>query len=315
MLNEDEIYRENYVKIRLSCPRCKKEKFLKVPKELTKHSEHLTTISIPSDFVCQHSFQAFIDRDFNVRAYQNADFEITKIEFYESGSKPEENIVTYSISLLMKNVIDILREALIHKEILGGAIFNLEGKVIYSSLPDEIFIIMANQFENQKKSNQKSIKQTIIILENDQKVISRVIQLKDIAIIMILLLSSDIDLNKAHNYQKIIYEKIIDLEKPKQEIVKKEIVEEEVQKQPSQYWIYSKVNYSTSLQDGDTIYIESLGVSVSKSVILNLDEIKKNNKEFEGKIYFTQKYVNLMNGLALTLKDAAIFMSKLNKMP
>ena len=139
MLSEDEIYRENYVKIRLTCPRCKKEKFLKVPKELTKHSEHLTTISIPSDFVCKHSFQAFIDRDFNVRAYQNADFEITKIEYYESGSKAEENIVTYSISILMKNIIDILREALLHKEILGSAIFNLEGKVIYSSLPDEIF--------------------------------------------------------------------------------------------------------------------------------------------------------------------------------
>ena len=315
MLAEDEIFRENYVKIRLTCPRCKKERFLKVPRELTKHSEHLTTISIPSDFVCKHSFQAFIDRDFNVRAYQNADFEITKIEFYESGSKPEENIVTYSISLLMNSIIDILREGLIHKEILGGAIFNLEGKVIYSSLPDDIFIIMANQFEIQKDPNQKSIKQTILILENDQKLLSRVVQLKDIAIILILLFNYDVDLNQANTYQKAFNEKITDLEKPKPEMVKKEIVEEEVKKAPSQYWIYSKVNYSTSLQDGDTIYIESLGVNVSKFVILNLDEIKKNNQEFKGKIYFTQKYVNLMSGLALTLKDAAIFMNKLNKMP
>ena len=39
MLKEDEIFRENYVKIRLTCPRCRKEKFLKMPMELTKHSE------------------------------------------------------------------------------------------------------------------------------------------------------------------------------------------------------------------------------------------------------------------------------------
>ena len=73
------------------------------------------------------------------------------------------------------------------------------------------------------------------------------------------------------------------------------------------------MNYSSS-KDGDTVYIDSLGISVLKSVILNLDEVKDNPK-FEGKIYFTQKYVNLMQGLALTLKDAASFLNKLNKMP
>jgi len=309
VLKEDEIFRENYVKIRLTCPRCRKEKFLNVPMELTKHSEHLTTISIPSDFVCKHSFQAFIDKDFNVRAYQNADFEITKIEFYESEPKDKEGIVTYTLSQLIKHIVEILRESLIDKEILGGAIFSLEGKVMYSSLPDDIFLIMANQLENFKEKQQ--IKQTILLLESNQKVFWRIIQLKEITLNIILLISPEINLNKANIYLENLIIKIIDLEKPKKRLVKKDI---KIEQAPSQYWIYSKVSYTSSLQDGDTVEIDSLGISVSKSVILNLDEIK-NDQEFEGKLYFTQKYVNLMKGLALTLKDAAVFMSKLNKMP
>ncbi|MFX1337049.1 MAG: hypothetical protein ACFFDK_00415 [Promethearchaeota archaeon] len=310
MLREDEIFRENYVKIRLTCPRCKKEKFLKIPTELTKHSEHLTTISIPSDFVCKHSFQAFIDKDFNVRAYQNADFEITKIEFYESEQKDKEGIITYILSQLIKNIVEILRESLVDKQILGGAIFDLEGKVMYSSLPDEIFLVMVSQLENLQKKQSIQIKQTILLLENSEKIYSKIIQLKEISLNLVLYMSSELDLNEANSYLENLIAKINELEKPKQKLIKKDI---KIQQTPSQYWIFSKVNYTSSLQDGDTVYIDSLGISVSKSVILNLEEIK-NNQKFEGKIYFTQKYVNLMQGLALTLKDAAIFMSKLNKM-
>ncbi|MFX1444780.1 MAG: hypothetical protein ACFFHV_15315 [Promethearchaeota archaeon] len=310
MLREDEIFRENYVKIRLTCPRCKKEKFLKIPTELTKHSEHLTTISIPSDFVCKHSFQAFIDKDFNVRAYQNADFEITKIEFYESEQKDKEGIITYILSQLIKNIVEILRESLVDKQILGGAIFDLEGKVMYSSLPDEIFLVMVSQLENLQKKQSIQIKQTILLLENSEKIYSKIIQLKEISLNLVLYMSSELDLNEADSYLENLIAKINELEKPKQKLIKEDI---KIQQTPSQYWIFSKVNYTSSLQDGDTVYIDSLGISVSKSVILNLEEIK-NNQKFEGKIYFTQKYVNLMQGLALTLKDAAIFMSKLNKM-
>ena len=311
MLKEDEIFRENYVKIRLRCPKCGKEKLLKIPMEVTKHSEHLTTISIPSDFVCKHSFQAFIDKEFHVRAYQNADFEINKIEFYESEPKEKEGIVTYTLSQLIKHIVEILRESQIDKEFLGGAIFNLEGKVMYSSLPDDIFLFMANHLENQEKNQSPKLKLTIFSLENDQKVLSKITQLKEITLHVVVLNPSGIDLIEANTYLDKLIEKIIALERPKKKLIKKDI---KIEQPLSDYWIYSKVNYISSFQEGDSVYIDSLGISVSKSVILNLDEIK-NNPKFEGKIYFTQKYVNLMQGLALTLKDAAIFMSKLNKMP
>jgi len=313
MLKEDEIFREDYKNIRLICPRCGKGKFLKVPMELNKHSKNIITISIPSDFVCEHSFQAFIDKNFSVRAYQNADFEIDKIEFYESETKEEEGIVSYRLSQLIKNIVGILRESLIDKEILGSAIFNLEGKVMYSSLPDDIFVIMANQLGQMEKKHPINIKQIILLLENNQKVYSKILQLKEITLNLVLLMSSELNLTEANSYLENLIVKIIDLDRPKKKISKTLRKDKKLEQPPNQFWIYSKVNYSSS-KNGDSVYIDSLGISVLKSVILNFEEIKDNPK-FEGKIYFTQKYVNLMQGLALTLKDAANFLNKLNKIP
>ena len=215
MLYEDEIFRENYKNIRLICPRCGSRKYLKVPMELTKHSKNLTIISIPSDFVCKHSFQAFIDKSFAVRAYHNADFEITKIEFYESEPKDKEGIITYTLSQLIKNIVEILRESLIDKEILGGAIFNLEGKVMYSSLPDDIFVIMASQLEQMEKKQPINIKQTILLLEDNKKVYSKILQLNEITLNLVLLMSSELNLTEANSYLENLIAKFIDLESPK----------------------------------------------------------------------------------------------------
>ena len=54
-----------------------------------------------------------------------------------------------------------------------------------------------------------------------------------------------------------------------------------------------------------------------KKNILNLGEIImiSKSKPFEGKIYFSLKFINLMEGLALTMKDASKLLSKLNKKP
>jgi len=126
-------------------------------------------------------------------------------------------------------------------------------------------------------------------------------------------MSSELNLTEANSYLEKLIAKIIDLDRPKKKVVKIVKKDKKVEQPPNQFWIYSKVNNSSS-KNGDRVYIDSLGIRVLKSVILNINEIK-DNPEFEGKIYFTQKYVNLMQGLALTLKDAANFLNKLNKMP
>ena len=62
--------------VKLVCPTCKSQKDLKLPESILNQSGNLTTISIPHGLVCDHHFQAFVDKQFKVRGYQRVDFEI-----------------------------------------------------------------------------------------------------------------------------------------------------------------------------------------------------------------------------------------------
>ena len=70
------------VPIQFFCPVCKTSKKLKIAKSVINQSGQLTTISIPRNKVCDHHFQAFVDRNFVVRGYQRVDF-----EFYDDKIK------------------------------------------------------------------------------------------------------------------------------------------------------------------------------------------------------------------------------------
>ncbi len=48
---------------------------LKFPRSVINRAKQLTTISLPKGLVCDHHFQAFIDKNFVVRGYQKVDFE------------------------------------------------------------------------------------------------------------------------------------------------------------------------------------------------------------------------------------------------
>ncbi|MFX1498275.1 MAG: hypothetical protein ACFFBH_12170 [Promethearchaeota archaeon] len=61
--------------IPIKCPVCKLERELKFPKSVINQAKNLTTISIPKDLICEHHFQAFVDKNFMIRGYQKVDFE------------------------------------------------------------------------------------------------------------------------------------------------------------------------------------------------------------------------------------------------
>ncbi len=79
---------EFYNLVLIECPKCRSRENLKIPKQIINQSKKLTTVSIPSDLICEHSFQVFIDNNFSVRGYQKVDFEISKMEYYEDFSDP-----------------------------------------------------------------------------------------------------------------------------------------------------------------------------------------------------------------------------------
>ena len=64
-----------YLTVKISCPVCKVHKELKFPKSVINKARQLTTISLPKGLICDHHFQAFVDKNFVVRGYQKVDFE------------------------------------------------------------------------------------------------------------------------------------------------------------------------------------------------------------------------------------------------
>ncbi|TXT61977.1 MAG: hypothetical protein BAJALOKI1v1_1060012 [Promethearchaeota archaeon] len=63
------------VKISFICPKCKSTKKLEFPRSVVDKANNLTTISIPKFLICDHAFQAFVDKNFKIRGYQSVDFE------------------------------------------------------------------------------------------------------------------------------------------------------------------------------------------------------------------------------------------------
>ena len=64
-----------YSNVKITCPVCKVHKELKFPKSVINKARQLTTISLPKGLICDHHFQAFVDKNFVVRGYQKVDFE------------------------------------------------------------------------------------------------------------------------------------------------------------------------------------------------------------------------------------------------
>jgi len=69
-----------YYDVTINCPVCKSSKVVKFPKSVISKSRHLTTISLPKGLICDHHFQAFLDKNFAVRGYQKVDFEFENKE-------------------------------------------------------------------------------------------------------------------------------------------------------------------------------------------------------------------------------------------
>ena len=115
---------------------------MRIPVKIINQSKQLTNVSIPSGLTCKHSFQAFLDKSFIVKGYQTVDFEFLKMELYESSldvleEKRESDVEEkdFTSMMIFQNIIQLLRECVDDKEIIGSGIFSEEGKVLYSSLP------------------------------------------------------------------------------------------------------------------------------------------------------------------------------------
>jgi hypothetical protein len=187
--------------ILIVCPKCKQKKQLSVPTKIINQSKQLTTVSIPINLCCEHSFQAFIDKKFKVRGYQQVDFEFSSVEFLEK--EEEQDIIPE-----FQEIINLLRHSVGDKDILGSAILAIDGKVLYSSLPHQTFSSVIKEFEVRAKKNLISVKKMFLELDNNQTVCSQYMEVKSIKFILILIFSLKIKLGMGNLLLKELTKKI-----------------------------------------------------------------------------------------------------------
>lgn len=194
--------KEIYKKIQIICPKCSKKDFLKVPEKIIDQSKQLTTVSLPAGLICQHSFQAFVDKNLKVRGYQTVDFEFSKLEYLE------EDVSSISSLPFFNDILKLLRNSVDDKDILGSALFTVEGKVLYTSLPQNMLFNTIREFEIRDKQKLTRIKKMYLELENNQKVCSQYIDIKDTKFILVLFFSDKVKLGMGNLILKDLAQEI-----------------------------------------------------------------------------------------------------------
>ena len=188
--------------ITIICPKCQEKKKLSVPVKIINESKQLTTISIPVNLCCEHSFQAFVDKNFKIRGYQLIDFAFSAVEYLEKEEKDQMSIPEF------EKIINLIRQSVDEKDILGGAILTIDGKVLYSSLPHETFSSTTREFEVRAKKKLINVQKMFLELENEQKICSQYMEIKDVKFILILVFSNNIKLGMGNLLLKELTKKI-----------------------------------------------------------------------------------------------------------
>ena len=205
--------KDDYKNIHVVCPTCKAKEDLNIPTKIINQAKQLTTVSIPSGAVCEHGFQAFVDKNFAVRGYQKVDFEFYKMEFYEGGLDSAENEAEDTMSglssmPLFQEIIKLLRGYVDDKEVLGSGIFTVDGNVLYSSLPSNTLFSIIKEFEVRSEKKLSSLKKMYLELENNQKICSTYIEIQDMRFALVLFFSELVKLGMGNLYLNDLVKRI-----------------------------------------------------------------------------------------------------------
>jgi hypothetical protein len=186
----------NYVRVK--CPICETLKSLKIPIKIIDQTQHLTRISLPKGMICEHSFQVLIDKSFTIKRYQLVDYEFHKIEFLKNNDREileeEDEDISHFISFPFYNdMINLLRESIDDREILGSAIFTDKGKVIYASVPSNILFNIIKEFEFRNEKELQAMTKMYIEVKNQEKIFSEYIKILNTNVIFVLIFSKRVN--------------------------------------------------------------------------------------------------------------------------
>ena len=197
----------------LRCPKCETQKKIKVPSKVITQSVTVITIGIPVGLICEHSFQAYVDQHSNVRGYQVVDFLIPKTEYFQSDMLKNEqeeidNPDSFTKLPLFQDLINLLRNCVDDREILGSAVFTTKGNVLYSSISHNTLIDTIREFEVRNKEKLHSITKMFLELKNHQKVCSEYLEIHNLEVILVLIFSEIVNFAIGNMYLKDVVKKI-----------------------------------------------------------------------------------------------------------
>ena len=205
--------KELFENILLRCPKCETQKKIKVPSKILAQSGTVITIGIPVGLICDHSFQAYVDKYSDVRGYQVVDFVIPKTEYFQSDlpkqdQKLKDKQYEFTKLPLYQDIINLLRNCVDDREILGSAVFTTKGNVLYSSISQNTLIDTIREFEVRNKEKLHSISKMFLELKNHQKVCSEYLEIHGLEVILILIFSEMVNFAIGNMYLKDVVKKI-----------------------------------------------------------------------------------------------------------
>ncbi|MFW9971650.1 MAG: hypothetical protein ACFFDF_15750 [Candidatus Odinarchaeota archaeon] len=165
-------------RVEISCPSCKTKGSLEVSDELIKSAVGgLLAVNV-TNYICQHSFIAYIDKNYIVRDYFIADFQIDipdmpKEEIIKDIKLPDKavlNLDLIKLNLTLTLISNILRAIFCRKKILlifnepflHNHIRNFFNYITKNSFDFELQIVSEEEF----KKNKKSLKDWLVLKEN-----------------------------------------------------------------------------------------------------------------------------------------------------
>jgi len=210
---KDMTQKEMFENILLRCPKCETQKRIKVPSKILTQSGKVITIGIPVGLICDHSFQAYVDKYSDVRGYQVVDFLIPKTEYYQSDMLKDEqeemdNQNDFTKLPLFQDIINLLRNCVDNREILGSAVFTTKGNVLYSSISQNTLIDTIREFEVRSEEKLHSITKMFLELKNHQKVCSEYLEIHDLEVILVLVFSEMVNFAIGNMYLRDVVKKI-----------------------------------------------------------------------------------------------------------
>lgn len=204
-LTEDSDNTENEEKIKdvkVVCPICQEKKIINLPEKVINQSKQLTTVSIPANLTCEHSYQVFVDKNFTPRGYQKVDFVFSKMEILEKEEEDSPKIPHF------QEIVSLLRNSVDDQEVLGSAILTIDGKVLYSSLPQNTLFSTMKEFEVRSKKKLVPVKRMFLELETETKVCSNYMELDNTKFILVLVFSEKIKLGMGNLILRQLAKKI-----------------------------------------------------------------------------------------------------------